>query len=165
MHITQAAIKALAPGGRLEGPTVGTVRVAVERSADGEEVRWLRETLDAAGGVASRRVVRVKRPGERWAAVGGAEGRPRSVPSRGKGRDSAFGRRLAALREAAGLSPAELSRRSGVFHGTISHFEAGLRSPSWVAVQALADALGVATDDFRELKRGAKPKRAAKGKK
>lgn len=46
------------------------------------------------------------------------------------------------MREDAGLSQSELSRRSGVDQGAISRFEAGKEMPSHRSLVSLADALG-----------------------
>jgi transcriptional regulator with XRE-family HTH domain len=69
-----------------------------------------------------------------------------------------FGDRLKQLRTEAGMSQAQLAEatqgpggKEGLSVGTIRNIEQGIRrEPSWRTVQALADALGVATDDFRE---------------
>lgn len=54
-----------------------------------------------------------------------------------------FGARLKAAREVAGISQAELSRRSGVHAVTISRLEAGGMDPSLSTVELLAEALGI----------------------
>jgi transcriptional regulator with XRE-family HTH domain len=61
---------------------------------------------------------------------------------------SAFGKRLAELREAAGLSQYQLARQSGVTAQTISRIELEERDPNWVTVLKLARALGVSVADF-----------------
>lgn len=61
-----------------------------------------------------------------------------------------FGPRLRALREAAGLSVAELAGRIGFTRQAVWHLEAGKGRPSWDVVQALARVLGVTTDFFRD---------------
>jgi transcriptional regulator with XRE-family HTH domain len=66
--------------------------------------------------------------------------------------DSAFGRRLRELRQAAGLSQNELGRRAGINPGTINHFETGEREPTGRGqVLALADGLGIAPDERDRL--------------
>jgi transcriptional regulator with XRE-family HTH domain len=62
--------------------------------------------------------------------------------------DPAFGARLQALRESAGLSQAELAAYAGVGLGTLRHYEQGRHGPTWVAVLALCRALGCRPDDF-----------------
>jgi transcriptional regulator with XRE-family HTH domain len=61
-----------------------------------------------------------------------------------------FGERLKSLREQAELSQAELATRAGLSLGIISHLELGRYSPKWETVCALADALKVSVQDFRE---------------
>jgi transcriptional regulator with XRE-family HTH domain len=56
---------------------------------------------------------------------------------------SAFGARLKARREAAGISQAELARQSGVHAVTISRLESGLLDPALSTIEALAAALGI----------------------
>lgn len=63
--------------------------------------------------------------------------------------DTGFAGRLKALRADAGLSQAELARMAGLGLGTVTKLEQGLQGPSWAAVLALADVLGVSLDDFR----------------
>ena len=56
-----------------------------------------------------------------------------------------LGERLRAARERAGLTQAELSRRSGVAQGYISQLEAGTHTdPGAKRLSALARALGIA---------------------
>lgn len=61
----------------------------------------------------------------------------------------AFGPRLKALREKAGLSGESLAAAAGMTRQAVHNYEAGQRSPTWDAVQQLAAALGVSTDTFR----------------
>jgi transcriptional regulator with XRE-family HTH domain len=61
-----------------------------------------------------------------------------------------FAARLRELRTAAGMSQLDLASRSGLKQNSISQLEAGNRKPTWESVIALANALGVACDDFRE---------------
>lgn len=63
-------------------------------------------------------------------------------------RASKFGQFVTALRNAAGLSIAELSRRSGVPHQTLSRIEAGSGFNFDTAVR-IADALGVSVEKLR----------------
>lgn len=75
--------------------------------------------------------------------------------------DSIFAARLKELRTEAGLSQAKLAANAGMSLAGVTQLEQGLRQPTWVSIQALADALGVATDAFRSK---AKPRpRAGKG--
>ncbi len=53
------------------------------------------------------------------------------------------GRRIAALRRAAGLSLSELARRAGLGKGTLSELEAGRRNPTLETLYALTAPLGV----------------------
>jgi transcriptional regulator with XRE-family HTH domain len=61
-----------------------------------------------------------------------------------------FGARLKELRERAGLTQKELADRAGVSQRAVSHWEQGLREPSWSNVLALAGALGVDCRAFQE---------------
>ena len=54
-----------------------------------------------------------------------------------------FAARLRRLREAAGVSQADLADRSGMHRFGVAKLEQGLREPAWATVQALAKALGV----------------------
>lgn len=63
-----------------------------------------------------------------------------------------FPARLTALRTAAGLSIPDLARSSGLSDDVLRQYETGKRSPTWSSVQAIATALGVPTDAFRESK-------------
>ena len=54
-----------------------------------------------------------------------------------------FGERLKELREAAGLTQAELAERAGLSQRAVSHWEQKLREPSWSAVVALSGVLDV----------------------
>ena len=60
-----------------------------------------------------------------------------------------FGKRLLGLREAAGLSQESLARDAGVSSTTVAKIEQGRTEPVWGTVLALAEALGVSTEDFR----------------
>jgi excisionase family DNA binding protein len=58
------------------------------------------------------------------------------------------GKRLRALREAAGFSQLQLEAASGLTHEAISRLESGHNSPYAATVRALAQALGVAPEQF-----------------
>lgn len=61
-----------------------------------------------------------------------------------------FSARLTALREAAGLSVAQLASAAGLHRQSVHQYENGERRPTWQAVQKLAAALHVPTDTFRD---------------
>jgi transcriptional regulator with XRE-family HTH domain len=61
-----------------------------------------------------------------------------------------FGRHLRGLREAAGLSRPQLSRRAGVPVGTLRNWEADRGFPGLPAALRLAEALGVPVERFAE---------------
>jgi transcriptional regulator with XRE-family HTH domain len=63
---------------------------------------------------------------------------------------TSFPAKLAALRESAKLSQEDLADASGLTRQAIFNYEAGKRSPGWKEVQAIATALGVATDALRD---------------
>ena len=71
---------------------------------------------------------------------------------------SGFGERLRVLREAKGLSQAQLADDAGVNVFTISKTERGLQEPAWPLVLALAGALGVEVGAF--VVNGAAPQEA-----
>jgi transcriptional regulator with XRE-family HTH domain len=60
-----------------------------------------------------------------------------------------FALKLKELRERAGLSQKELAERAGLSQRAVSHWEQGLRDPSWPNVQALCVALGVSCEEFQ----------------
>src|SRR5215210_6052730 len=64
------------------------------------------------------------------------------------------GKRLRAIREAAGLNQIQLAAASGLTHEAISNLETGKHSPYAATVRALAQALGVAPEHFIRHKRG-----------
>lgn len=66
-----------------------------------------------------------------------------------KRRETAFGARLRALREAAGLTQAELAEQAGMLSSVLARLERGEREPQWSTVLALASALDVSTDAFK----------------
>ncbi len=55
--------------------------------------------------------------------------------------EQTFGARLKQLREAAGLTQAELAERAGINRYSVAKLEQDLYSPTWPTVQALAKAL------------------------
>ena len=61
-----------------------------------------------------------------------------------------FAARLRELRVAARLTQGQLAEKAGVKRGAIARWELGTREPSWSNVVALADALGVSCDEFRQ---------------
>ena len=61
----------------------------------------------------------------------------------------AFGQKLLALRERAGLSRYRLARLSGVSAPYLGELEAGTKQPGWLVACRLADALGVPVGAFR----------------
>jgi transcriptional regulator with XRE-family HTH domain len=66
-------------------------------------------------------------------------------PSKGK---SLFGKRLAALREARGLTQAALAEKIGVVQQTIGYYESQSPSPTMDFAKQCADALEVAVDEL-----------------
>ena len=58
--------------------------------------------------------------------------------------------RLRELREAYGLTAAQLAGLAGTGQGTISSIETAARSPSWRMMCAIADALRVPLDSLRQ---------------
>lgn len=61
------------------------------------------------------------------------------------------------IRELAGFSQAELSRRAGISQGHISQIEAGHKQPRPRTVRRLADALGVPLGSLLSADDGAAP--------
>jgi transcriptional regulator with XRE-family HTH domain len=49
-----------------------------------------------------------------------------------------------------GLTQDQLAETAGVKRGAIARWESGAREPSWSNLVALADALGVSTEAFRQ---------------
>lgn len=147
MAITSTDLRALKPGGRLEGDRVGDVRVAVERSADGLTFAWLRETLDARGRVVAREVTRTVRK----ASVRGPHPKRYKPPAPSGLPPGTFGHILRTKRAAAGLTARELAARTGVAVATVQSYEKKKRhDPAWSVIQKLAKAFGCPTDDFRQ---------------
>jgi transcriptional regulator with XRE-family HTH domain len=64
--------------------------------------------------------------------------------------ETAFGRRLAELRKAAGMSQSELAEKSGVSAAGIRNLEQGRREPALGTAIALARGLGVGVGEFDE---------------
>jgi excisionase family DNA binding protein len=58
------------------------------------------------------------------------------------------GKRLRAIREAAGLNQIQLAAASGLTHENISRLETGQRAPYAATVRALAQALGIEPEQF-----------------
>jgi transcriptional regulator with XRE-family HTH domain len=61
-----------------------------------------------------------------------------------------FAERLRELRNRAGLTQEQLAERAGVKRDAVARWERGTREPSWSNVVALADALAVSTEAFRQ---------------
>lgn len=61
---------------------------------------------------------------------------------------SRFGPRLRELRTKAGISQAELGRRSGIRQASIAEYERAVSAPTWPYVVRLALALGATPDAF-----------------
>lgn len=59
-----------------------------------------------------------------------------------------LGRRIAAAREAAGLTQTDVARLLGVTQATVSRLEGGLQEPTALRLADLAEALGVTADDL-----------------
>ncbi len=66
-----------------------------------------------------------------------------------------FAGRLRELRTEAGLTQEQLAEMAGVQRDAVARWERGTREPSWGNVVALADALGVSCDAFRQEPRPA----------
>ena len=62
----------------------------------------------------------------------------------------AFCDRLKAIRAEKGLSQSELAKEAGMTTAGIAQLEQGRNQPSWESACAVADALGVSLDDFRD---------------
>jgi transcriptional regulator with XRE-family HTH domain len=61
-----------------------------------------------------------------------------------------FAGRLRELRTEAGLTQEQLAERAGVKRDAVARWERGKREPSWSNVIALADALRVSCEAFRQ---------------
>lgn len=66
------------------------------------------------------------------------------------GRERDFAATLRRLREEAGQTLADLGDAAGLSRQRVHQLEAGTHRPRWDEVQAIATALGVSTDTFRE---------------
>src|SRR5947209_1538131 len=74
-----------------------------------------------------------------------------AVAKRRQRTDIGFGRRLRAIREAAGISQTELGERAGGMSlQQVAKYERSVSEPSWSVAVRLADALGVSLDALRE---------------
>ncbi len=75
-----------------------------------------------------------------------------------------IGRRLRELRDRAQLTQEELAQRAGLHVQEIAKLEGGVRKrPSFATVSALADALKVSLEAFRDGPMSAKKRPAKKG--
>ena len=63
---------------------------------------------------------------------------------------TAFGARLRALREAAGLTQAKLAEKADMQPSVLARLERGEREPTWPTVLKLAESLSVTPDAFTE---------------
>ena len=63
--------------------------------------------------------------------------------------EAQFGTRLHEFRGKAGWTQRELAQRAGIVPDAVWLLEGGKRKPKWTTVQALADALGISSEDFR----------------
>lgn len=61
-----------------------------------------------------------------------------------------FAATLKTLRESAGLTLADLGDAAGLSRQRVHQLEAGTHRPRWDEAQAIAAALGVSTDTFRD---------------
>ncbi|MFJ7779439.1 helix-turn-helix domain-containing protein [Streptomyces yangpuensis] len=83
-----------------------------------------------------------------------------AATSAGTSRRTDLGRRLAARREALGLSRTELGRRCGADGNYIAYLEEHAASPSIGTLVRLADVLGVTVDDLTGVSAGRVPGRS-----
>mgnify|MGYP000231631990 CR=1 FL=1 len=63
-----------------------------------------------------------------------------------------FGEKLKLIRKEKKLTQKELAEKSGIGVQTLRNYEQGIGNPTWSSVVALATALGVSTEAFREDK-------------
>jgi DNA-binding XRE family transcriptional regulator len=68
------------------------------------------------------------------------------------GKDTTFAGRLKVLRRKAGLTQYALARKAGLSRQSLNQLERGDSEPAWQTVQLLALALGVATEEFRDMR-------------
>ncbi len=61
----------------------------------------------------------------------------------------ALGARIRAARRRAGLGQKQLARRTGVSVSTVGRYERGVQTPSWRALEAMAETLAVPLDWLR----------------
>ena len=73
----------------------------------------------------------------------------RKATDRTKSETAAFGKRLRKLRESRGWSQNQLADKAGITQAMLSQLESSAKQPGWETVQALADAMEIATDEFR----------------
>lgn len=67
------------------------------------------------------------------------------------GKVAGFGPRLRELREAAGLTQSQLAEKAGLHPQGVVKLEREEREPTWATVLALADAMGVPLETFRQV--------------
>jgi transcriptional regulator with XRE-family HTH domain len=72
-----------------------------------------------------------------------------------------FAARLRELREERGWTQAELAVKAGVSAAAVAQWERARFEPTWSNVVALADALGVSTEAFRQAPAVLPPRRKA----
>lgn len=75
-----------------------------------------------------------------------------------------FGKRLAVLRKAAGLTQKELGEKVGVSNRVIHYYEGETNYPAAHLIEPLAKALNASTDELlgvKEIKKETSPKQAA----
>jgi transcriptional regulator with XRE-family HTH domain len=63
-------------------------------------------------------------------------------------RQQALGHRIAALREAAGLSQDQLAEAAGIDRRSVQRYEGAVRTPRVTDLWLIADALGVGVEDL-----------------
>jgi transcriptional regulator with XRE-family HTH domain len=82
------------------------------------------------------------------------------MPSKKNGQRTDFGARLSELRKAAGYTQQELAQEVGVSRRMIAYYEGETERPPTTLLPALADALGITTDELLGVaapKKGLKP--------
>jgi transcriptional regulator with XRE-family HTH domain len=67
----------------------------------------------------------------------------------GQNNARAVGARIRAARRRAGLGQKQLARRTGLSISTVGRYERGVQTPSWRALESVADALAVPLDWLR----------------